>query len=66
MNKRGRRTVEELKSVSTADMTPAEYKRSDTPGEYVIDVPGARYTANGLHSAEAIQQTVGGTIRKVR
>jgi len=63
-NRRGRRTAEELKNVSTADMTPAEYKRSDTPGTYVVETATGRYTVSGLHTAEAVQRTVGGTIRK--
>jgi len=63
-NKRGRRTRKELENVSTADMTPAEYERSDTQGTYVVEAGGARYVLNGLHSAKVVQRTTGGTIRK--
>jgi hypothetical protein len=63
--RRGRRTAEELENVSTADMTPAEYERSDTPGAYMVEAPGQRITVSGLHSAKVVAKTISGTIRKV-
>lgn len=54
MNKRGKRTLAELADVPTHDMTPAEYRRSDTPGTYrVVTGQGSHLTVSGLHSAKA-------------
>lgn len=66
MTSRGRRSREELKSVPTHDMTPEEYKRSDTPGTYEVITKGAKYVVSGMHSARAIAKTTGGEIRKVK
>lgn len=49
----------------TNEMTPAEYRRSDTPGTYrVVTERGTHLTVSGLHSAKA---TAGehGTYEKV-
>lgn len=54
MSKRGYRTVEELKSVPTHDMTPAEYRRSDDDKPYTVTLNGALYYVTGIHSAKAI------------
>lgn len=60
-----RRSLEELKNVSTAHMTPEEYRRSDTPGVYdVVDASGTRMRASGLHSAKVLAGE-GGTITRI-
>lgn len=65
MSKRGRRSIEELKNVSTADMTPAEYRRSDDNHTYEVSMGGAKYIVKGKHSAAAVAGKTG-SIKKVK
>lgn len=64
MSKRKPRSLEELKGVSTAHMTPEEYELSDTPGTYRVDRDGARYIVTGMHSARVVSGGRG-TITKI-
>ena len=65
MSKRGRRTVEELKTVPTHDMTPAEYDRSNDDFDYgVITDKGTSILVHGIHSARAVAGKTG-TYRRV-
>jgi hypothetical protein len=52
---RRERTVEELAGVSTAEMTPAEYRKTDDDHHYrVITDRGTEIRVHGIHSAEAV------------
>jgi hypothetical protein len=52
---RRERTVEELAGVSTAQMTPAEYRKTDDDHHYqVITEQGTEIRVHGIHSAEAV------------
>lgn len=64
MAQRGKRTRKQLEGVSAADMTPAEYKRSDTPGRYEVTLKGTKIIVSGLHSAKAVAGK-NGTYRKI-
>lgn len=59
------RTRKQLVGVPTNEMTPAEYRLTDTPGAYeVTTAKGTRIRVEGLHSAEAVAGD-GGTIKKL-
>jgi hypothetical protein len=64
MTRRGRRTAKQLENVSTADMTPAEYERSDIPGTFIVEAPGVRIKVSGMHSARAVAATYSDAVIK--
>lgn len=52
---RRERSIEELRGVSTADMTAAEYRKTNDDHFYeVVTEQGTHIRVRGIHSAQAV------------
>jgi hypothetical protein len=62
---RRERSVEELAGVSTAEMSPAEYRKTDDDHHYIVTTArGTEIRVHGINSARAVAGTGGTFIRE--